>query len=248
MIDIRHDPTDLDRCLADWARLGVGFAVAASGQTPDLERLIVRTIQHGRSHARLLIMAATWLSRHGAAVARHRLATIARAELGSTELAILGLLLTSIDATGNGCRRFREALVVCAPIQRPQPLFMAHARHPTLRDRLDRRASALSRRWGVLAEAFELKYDALRPTRWILERNPEFVMRSDLGGDLRCSILVELANDPGAGASELELARRCGASRIAVRNALDRLELAGHVVRPTRAQSGGRCRPVRRVA
>jgi len=249
-----HDRTDrppsstsvserLERCLSEWAQLGVGFPVAPSGTTPDIERLLVETVRCGRAHARLLLMASTWLIRHGASVARHRLAVIARAELDVVERAVLGFLLSSADV-GAGCRRFREALAACFPLDDIQPLFTAHARHPALLRRLQENATELSRRWGLLAEPIEAKFDALRPMSWVLRRNPELALRTDLGGDLRCSILLELAADPAAGESELALARRCGASRIAVRNALDRLESAGHVVRPHH----GRCRQVRLVS
>lgn len=280
---LRELPTDArlavdarraDRLFADWARLGVGFASAPSAATPDVERLIIDTVRHGREHARLLVMAATWLRVYGSLVARHRLAQLARTELGETERAILGWLLDeagrmpstqygleagSIKASkvtppgaalgaaagspanvepGGGVRggtrggaRFREVLAVCRPATRTQPVFRVHERHAALHDRLDRAASPVARRWNLLAEALEPKLDSLRASSWLLSSNPSLTLRALLGGDLRASILAAIERDEAAGASELELARRCGASRAAVRDALARLTLAGMIER-----------------
>lgn len=293
---------------ARWARLGVGFPVAPASETPDLEQLIVDTIQAGRTNSRLLLMAAAWLRRYGAMVARHRLAQLARTSLGDSERAVLGWLLeesarpgaaeasaaaaapastsspsgTLPDPAQSGDqspdqprddpassagrspasprhaqgvpnprapqgrpvertrRGFREVLAVCRPASRIQPVFDVHRRHPALLVRLGAQGSAVARRWNLLAEPLAPKADALRHPEWIRANNPTLATRALLGGDLRASILAALQHDEAAGASELELARRCCASRAAVREALDRLELAG-LVRRSRT---GRRRPI----
>jgi hypothetical protein len=56
-----------------------------------------------------------------------------------------------------------------------------------------------------------------------MHRNPDLVPRADFRGDLRASVLASLGHDPGAGRSELDLARRSGGSRAQVRAALDNL-------------------------
>jgi len=127
--------------------------------------------------------------------------------------------------------RARELLAVCRPATTRVPVFMVDSRHPVLLRRLAERSSAIARRWNVLAGPIDRKPDALRPAAWILAHNPSLGVRGLLEGDLRASILAAIEHDPGAGASELELARRCGASRAAVRQALSRLELAGLVLR-----------------
>jgi hypothetical protein len=60
-----------------------------------------------------------------------------------------------------------------------------------------------------------------------MHRNPDLVPRADFRGDLRASVLASLGHDPGAGRSELDLARRSGGSRAQVRAALDNLEMTG---------------------
>jgi hypothetical protein len=60
-----------------------------------------------------------------------------------------------------------------------------------------------------------------------MHRNPDLVPRADFRGDLRASVLASLGHDPGAGRSELDLARSCGGSRAQVRAALDNLEMTG---------------------
>lgn len=264
------DARRADRLFADWARLGVGFAAAPSATTPDVERLIIDTIRHGRNHARLLVMAATWLRVYGSLVARHRLAQLALTELGETERSILGWLLDesvcspatiygldpdASNASAGGERgkravgalrsgvRFREVTAVCRPAARTQPVFRVHERHAALHERLDRAASPSARRWNLLAEALEPKFDSLRAPSWLLGANPSLSLRALLGGDLRASILAAIERDEAAGASELELARRCGASRAAVRDALARLSLAGVIERST----VGRRKPIRLV-
>ena len=241
---------------AAWARLGASFAVAPAAETPDVERLIVETVREGRDNARLLIMAAAWLRRHGACVARHRLAQLAQSMLGESERAVLGWLLEESSraaegsvksafaadegsTTGKRSRsaglpspgRFREAQAVCRPARRLQPVFRVHERHPAILERLAAVSSPTARRWNLLAEPIDAKPDALRSREWVWANNAELTLRALLGGDLRASILAVLTHDETAGASELELARRCCASRAAVRDALLRLEEAGLVRR-----------------
>lgn len=230
----------VDHVVSAWARLGAGFNIEPADHTPDLERLVIDSVRVGREHARVLIVAAAWLRRHGAMVARHRLARMAVAELGDTERAILGWLLDEVGQAGPAGHAghaglaglaFREVRAVCRPVPRPRPVFFVHERHPELLERVARNTTPLARRWNLLAEPFDDKPDALRAAAWILSKNPSLKVRALLEGDLRASILAAIAHDDDAGASEMELARRCGASRAAVRQALTRLEFAGQIDR-----------------
>jgi hypothetical protein len=69
--------------------------------------------------------------------------------------------------------------------------------------------------------------------RWIIDRNPDYHDRIVRKGDLRCSILLVLRYDTpdGSADSEVALAEKCSANRIAVRNALDDLEREGYTLR-----------------
>lgn len=221
---------DEEAIAAAWARIGAGFNVAPAAETPDLEQLLLDTIRAGRGHARLLIVAITWLTRYGQLVARHRLRRMAIEQLDASERAVLGLVLDLVrDHTGTA--HFNDTILACRPRPHAEPLFLVHQRHEWLFARLEARASTISRRWNLLAEPIELKPNVLAQPSWIMRNNPSFAVRADCEGDLRCSILAEIASDPSAGESELELARRCGATRTSIRQALGRLELAGRVDR-----------------
>jgi hypothetical protein len=228
-----HAPSshDLDVVAAQWARLGAGFNIEPAATTPDVERLLLNTARLAQDHARLLIMAVTWLARYGAVVARHRLCHLVVAELEPSARAVLGLLLESV-AKANRTRHFNIVIEACAPAAEPGPLLAAERANDLLHERSRRRASELSRRWNLWFEPFELKADALRPTSWVIANNPALRQRADFHGDLRCSILETLRTQPEAGRSELALARLCGATRAAVRAALEKLAMAGYVLRP----------------
>jgi hypothetical protein len=217
---------DLDHVLAQWARVGIGVDVAPHTTTPDLERLILQTAECAAQMPRLFILAATWLHGFGELVAKHRLRGLVRREMHAHQGPVLGLLL-SIAQDGTHPPRFASVLRDLHAEPDPRPLFDIERSNPLLAARAARRASALSRRWGVWCEEFEFKDDALRPASWMFATNPELVARADFRGDLRASVLAALRHDADAGHSELELARRAGGSRAQVRAALDNLELTG---------------------
>ena len=234
---------DVKRILADWARLGVGFGHEMGDQTPDVERLILATAKHRCRHARLLLAAITWLSRYGSLVAEHRLLSLAEsAELNEEEEARLGLMLEfslSQARLHDRRRNLERTARWCRPVDPPRPLFEADRANQVLARRAERRACGLSREWGLWTEKLEAKLDTLRPARWIHATNPALAFRADFRGDLRATLLLVLAERPEAGASVSRLAQQCGVSRPAVVQALDDLEIAGHVRRVARGRATG---------
>lgn len=125
----------------------------------------------------------------------------------------------------------------------PGPLFDVD--RGALSEWVEQDAAALSKKWGRWAQAIELKRDALRPPRWIVSRNPSFRERAAHKGDLRCSVLETLRRDLGNGpVSEADLSRRCAATVVAIRAALDDLEreLPGLEIERCRGRSGTRIR------
>jgi len=214
----------------DWAQLGVLFGCEPSGETPDLERVLLETARRAPENARLLPLAATWLVEYGHFVARHRLKRLAQQELDADAQAVLGLLIEGAVANGatrdlliagEGCRARAEAGPLSL-VQRDGAALAAIAR---------RHASEASLRWGVWAPAVVLKRDALRPVTWLLRENPGYRERIVRKGDLRVSILESLRRDVGreGAPSESALTRLAGATRTAVRKALAALELEGEV-------------------
>lgn len=227
----------LDNAIRRWASLGAGFDAGppdVARDDIDLERLLLETARHASENARLFIMAATWLHTYGDLIAKHRLKRLIRDELGSDSddghRATLGLLL-DIAQDGSYPREFQTVIKHLQPASEPHPLFKSSRTNATMAELTERKASATARRWNLWCEAFEFKDDALRPAAWMMARHPSLRTRADFRGDLRASILASLRHDPGAGESELKLARLAGGSRAQVRSALANLAMTGRVRR-----------------
>jgi Bacterial regulatory proteins, gntR family len=232
---------------AGWARLGVMLNVPPARRTPDLERLILDTARSASANSRLFVLAASWLARYGDYVARHRLARLISDELEEEHRPTLGFLLEWARKNGVKSKNFRSNLPMkaCKPADVPRPLTDIEHQNPVFSRLSKERASALSLKWGRWMSEFEIKEDALRPAEWIAQHNPSLRERALCGGDLMASILAECESDPRAIESESELARRCGGSRPALREALRRLRLAGliHTAESRRATSISLIRP-----
>lgn len=223
---------DLDNTIARWSRVGVLFGSRPARTTADLERLLLDTARLAPGNARLFYLAVTWLSRYGNFIARHRLKRLIETELEAKHQPVIGALLALAVKHGAS----RELLVVadvCSPADAPRPLFDVQSRSPALARIAQGHACDEGLRWNVWLPDEAPKLDALRPARWIIDRNPDFLDRIVRKGDLRCSILLVLRHDtPGRSTdSEVALAEKCSANRIAVRNALDDLEREGYTLR-----------------
>lgn len=239
-----------DNVEQDWARVGVLFGCEPSRETPDLERLLIDTARKCPDNARLLPLGVTWLVEYGQFVARHRLKRLVQTELEPEPQAILGLLIE--EAVRHGATR--ELLIVseeCHPLSPAVPLSRVQRDRASLSLISERRASELSQKWGVWTPPVEPKPDAVRPVTWLLDQNIEYRERVIRKGDLRVSIIETLRRDvPGHSvASEAALSRLSGATRAAVRKALDALRLEG-VIGLERDAMNERDHPVtlRRVA
>ena len=222
----------------DWARLGAMFNVAPAARTPDLERLLLRTARLAGNNAPQWVMAITWLAAYGELVARQRLARLAREELEAAHQPALGLMLETVVqlAPRHECR-FRAAIAACAPAAHPGPLLDIDRRNAALASLAEREATALSKHWGVWFGPVALKSDALRPAEWVAAHNPALALRALTGGDLVASIMAEARTCRGVFKSEVELARRCGASRPAIREALQKLRLGGYAKQARRGRA-----------
>ena len=229
---MRTRPTEIASAVARWVRLGVMLNVAPAKTTPDMELLLLDTARAASGHARLFILAASWLALYGEYVARHRLARLIRDELEPQYRPTMGMLLdwTQSHGGGHSCR-FNQAVAACGRPTNARPLLDIDSASPELARLAEGEASPLSRKWGRWFAPFDLKDDAIRPVRWIAAKNPALAVRALTGGDLVASILAEGIHNPASLRSELDLARQCGASRPAVREALSKLELGGYAHR-----------------
>jgi hypothetical protein len=230
----------IDQVLAAWARVGAGFNVQPAADSPDLERLLIQSARLAPESARLFTLCVTWLTSYGHLIARHRLRQLIIQETDVQTASVLGLLL-DIVRLNTGTRHFNQVIEACASAPVPGPLFRVEQINSLLRERAHRRASEISKQWGLWTEPILIKHDAILPPFQVALANPAYRDRADLGGDLRCSILETLRCDPHAGCSELAMARACGVTRMAVRSALEKLTLAGRITRP---QAAGRARPI----
>lgn len=215
--------------------------VPAARKTPDVERLLLDTARVASANSRLFILAASWLAQYGNYVAKHRLARLIGDELEPEHRPTLGLLLDWAKEHGdrNGSR-FNLAIEACGPARDARPLFDAERGNALFARLAEQRASALSLKWGRWMADFEPKASALRLSEWIAQQNPSLHERALTGGDLVASVLAECQACNGAIESEAELARRCGASRPAIRDAMHKLQLAGRV----RSTARGRAKAI----
>ena len=229
---MRTRPTEIASAVARWVRLGVMLNAAPADSTPDLEVLLLDTARAASGHARLFILAASWLALYDEYVARHRLAQLIRDELEPEYRLTMGMLLDWAATHGQGhCCRFSRAIAACGRPKNGHPLLDIDSASPELARLAEEEASPLSKKWGLWFAPFDLKRDALRPVRWIAAKNPALAVRALTGGDLVASILAQGIHNPASLRSELDLAKQCGASRPAVREALSKLELSGYAHR-----------------
>lgn len=211
-----------------WARLGVLFNCDPSPESPDIERVLLDTARDLPSNPRLYPLAITWLIQHGLFVARHRLKHLITTELEAEHQPALGLLLDEAIAHGAPAE-LRIARDACRPHDHARPLFGDY-RSPSLAHIAESQASDLTRKWGLWAPPVQPKPDAVRPPRWILAQNPTAYDRIVRRGDLRASILEALRLDFGGVARSLSvLGRATGATRVAVRSAVESLVQEGAV-------------------
>jgi len=202
-----------------WARLGILFSIEPSQEPPDIERLLLDTARELSTNPRLFSLVVTWLVEHGFFVARHRLKHLVVTELEPEHQPVLGLLLD--EAIEHGApAELRIVRDVCQPATASRVLFNEYSQ-PSLAAIAKSTASELSKRWGIWAPPVELKRDAVRPSRWILDHNPYALGRVIRKGDLRTSILETLRLDLDGKAPSVSAVSRCtAATRVAVRDAL----------------------------
>lgn len=232
------EPTEqntLATLTADWNTLGTMFNAAPSARQPDLERLVLRTAAFAHGAPILMPMAATWLARNPTLLADERLARLAKAELAAEAKPVLGLLLETArqqtPALRPSWRRTEKTCQKPAGKTEPTILYDIQKRNPLFAQLAKKQSSPLALKWGLYADPIEPKHDAMRARWWVPQSHPMLQFRADCMGDLRVSIVASLLYDEGAGESEAALQRACGASRTGLRDALDRLELAGRIER-----------------
>lgn len=223
---------NLDPVFAQWTRLGVLFGGNPARTSPDLERLLLNTARLSPASARLFYLAVSWLSQNGNFVARHRLKHLVEVELETNAQPRLGALL-ALAVKHGASKGLLIAAEVCCKADEPRPLFNVQRPSRALAEVAHQHACREGLQWNLWIADQPPKTDALRPAKWVIEHNPDYLDRIVRKGDLRCSILLGLRHDAPDHTveSEVALAAYCSANRIAVRNALDDLEREGYALR-----------------
>jgi hypothetical protein len=175
-------------------------------------------------------MAATWVSKYGYFVAKHRLVRMIKEELNAPQQALMGLLVVFAQRVGKK-PLLPSVLRVCRPLIDPQPLFAVDRSSPAFSKLVAEHACEISKQWGLWTDEIEPSYDALRPVEWVVAQNPIFRVRARFQNDLRLSVLMCLKYESAESVSEAELTRRCGVTRPAMHKALDILSLADDIKR-----------------
>jgi hypothetical protein len=196
----------------------------------DTPVLLIDTAAVVPQFARLHSMTVSWLLSYEKLVCRHRLAVQAREMTSPLQSATLGYTLSMVRDIGSTAH-FNLAINACESLSEPQPLFDVYSKNPRLQDVARDSSTPLAKKWGLWAPEDRLYTDAIRPTVWIMSNNPSLKSRAIFQGKLQATIMETIKADPDAGKSESSLARACGATRVAVRDALDHLELCRLITR-----------------
>ena len=220
----------LDSITKQWIRLGALFSGRPASKTPDIEILLINTAEILPQSARLQSMMISWITRYEKLICRHRLAAMAGEITSPKQSATLGLTLSIAKHT---CltSHFNLTINTCCPLSDPEPLFDVYMANHKMRQLAKETTTALGLKWGLWASEERVYEDAIRPVSWIINNNPTLKTRALFAGKLPASILATLEANPGAGKSESALARACNATRRAIREALDHLELCQLVTR-----------------
>ena len=221
---------NVESVLNRWSKLGAVFNVKAADVTPDIERLVIDTAVVLPQNARLFSVAVSWLCRNWRLVCRHRLAGFAGQIDEPYVSAALGLVL-DIVKTRIGSDHFNIVLGKCRSLKIPEPLFAVDRSSKELAAMAEGSSCGIGAKWCLWCEDIQLKDDALRPASWMMAENAGLRNRAVFNGNLRASILETLVYDRRAGQSESALAKCCGVTRKAVREALDHLEFCQMVRR-----------------
>jgi len=216
--------------LTKWSKLGAAFNVKAADTTPDIEQLLIGTAIVLPQNARLFAVAITWLCKNYRLVCRHRLAGLAPRIDDQQTSAALGLLLDTVKSKLD-IDHFNIVIKKCKTLNEPLPLFEVDRKNHKLATMAKITSCETGIKWGLWCPKPQLKEDALKSTDWIMNENTKLINRALFNGNLRASILETLTYDKQAGQSESALARYCGVTRKALREALDHLEFCRMITR-----------------
>jgi hypothetical protein len=209
--------------LMQWSKLGAAFNVPPVDSTPDIEQLLIDTAIALPDNARLFPVVVSWLCKNYRLVCKHRLSAFTARITDPHASASLGLLLDIVKSKLD-IDHFNIVINKCKPLKEPLPLFAVDRISKSLIEMAQQSACKLGIKWGLFCQDVQLKDDVIKSSNWIISENSTLRNRAVFNGNLRASILETLVYDKQAGQSESSLARCCGVTRKALREALDHLE------------------------
>jgi MarR family protein len=230
--DVGATPLD-----AQWARIGGGFTVAPVAHRVDVEQLVVASARAAHADSRLFWVMASWMAEHIKLADVRRLGRLldevaAGGDRSPEEALASAAAGAAIDValtlSGRAVKPLKALRQHCRPLGVPRPLFDVIAR--------DRVLSMIAREecrpefaaWGLWQHEISDKRDAIRSVSGILRACPELHMRSILGADLEATVMDIVQREP---ATASDLARRTGATRAAVHEAVGNLIARGLAVK-----------------
>ena len=219
-----------DLILAHWNRLGIMFNVRPAEETADIEKLLVETAAILGQNARLLPALVSWLCKYYRLVCRHRLAKLVSEVDNPETLAGLGFMLSCVkDEISTD--HFNVVIKRCKKLETPLPLFYFDRKSKSMLELSRSNSCDLAEQWGLWCDEVELRDDIIRNAQPVMELNPTLKFRALFGGQLKASVLETIIYDPQSASSEVALARACGVTRKALREAVEHLEFCQLVSR-----------------
>lgn len=214
---------------AQWARIGGGFTVAPVRNPVDVEHLIIDSARAAARDARLFWVMASWIAVHHKLLDVRRLGRLLDAVPDDLGSATVGAALDVALTLAGNMKPLKALRRHCRPVAPPQPLFEVMRENRVLSMVVKQESRPEFAAWGLWQHEISDKRDATRPVGWILERCPEFRLRSLLGADLETAILEIVSVMP---ATISDLAKRTGATRAAVHEAVASLTARGLARKP----------------
>lgn len=198
-----------------WAKIGGGFAADPAKNPGSPEMVIHDSVRESPSRPRVFWMCASWLAIHTDLVNVRILSRM----LKSVDSAVAGALFTAAYGE-NPHHKLKYLIARCRPAEKPRCLFVMTQNDPLMRKVTQEHALPEFARWHLWVRTRDMKLDAVRPLRFVLEQNPRLIPRRILGADLSAEIVSCLWSAP---LSISQISRRLESSYAAVHEALKTL-------------------------
>ncbi len=215
---------------AQWTRIGGGFTVSPSLQRVDVEQLILASATAAPSDARLFWVMASWIARHFKLINMRRMGRVLDEVDDAFTSAVVGAAIDVALLMEGNLKPLVTLRGHCRALETPRVLFDVVRENRFLAKLAEDECHPVFAAWGLWQRDVTDKRDAIRPVSWVLRHCPEFRLRSLLGADLEAAIMDSVSLAP---ATISDLARRTGATRAAVHEAVENLAARGLMKKPT---------------